>query len=532
MDNVDKSIEGVLEDVVKAERRDRQALYILLDRQSQKHGYIFALKLEMGTTISYITSVTLDWVAQKVSYARELPVFKGKFNPDTNKVQIDEETASEIRQREPDWRRQFPMTMYLVKRDHHKFPPILVVAHQDWVHTPDADEWGVDGRATRSSIEERSLDSAGTYFELGTSETTLFYALDGQHRLMAIRGLHTLLKEGKLHARTIKNEQRNKFESTDELAEQGINTQKIQSRMSEKIGIEIIPAVLKGETAEEALQRLRSIFVHVNQNAKRLEKGELAQLDEDDGFAIVARRVTSTHRLLKGHVRMKGGQLPVSSPCYTTMETVVSVAQEYLGQLEVYARWNQDKDMKIRPDEKELVSGTEKLKSYFNALSELPSHRAIINGADGEEIERMRQKDGEDNMLFRPVAQEALARAIGRLEREREYDVKKIAAKLARQEIAGQLKLCDKKAPWFGVLVDPSNNEVMRRKEADKTLCAKLLVHLLDGTHTEEEQNELREKFALGRVVSRDGNQEDWKAVNLKGNVVRLDSVYLPTPWE
>ncbi len=531
MDNADKSIEDMLEDVPKAEQRDRRALNILLDRQRQKQGHILALKAEMGTTVSYITSVTLEWVAQKVSYARELPVFKGKFDPDTNKVQIDEETASEIRQREPDWRRQFPMTMYLVKRDHHKFPPILVVAHQDWVHTPDADEWGVDGRATRSSIEERSLDSAGAYFELGTGETTLFYALDGQHRLMAIQGLHTLLKEGKLHARTIKNEPRNKFESTDELLEQGINTQKIQSRMSEKIGIEIIPAILKGETAEEALQRLRSIFVHVNQNAKRLEKGELAQLDEDDGFAIVARRVASTHRLLKGHVRMKGGQLPESSPCYTTMKTVVSVAQEYLGQLEVYGKWKQDKEMKIRPDEEELGSGTKKLKSYFDALSELPSHQAIINGAGGEEIGRMRQKDGEDNMLFRPVAQEALARAIGQLESEREYDIKRVADKLARQEKAGQLKLCDKKAPWFGVLVDP-DNEVMRRKEAYKTLCAKLLVHLLDGTHTEEEQNELREKFALARVVSRDGDEEDWKAFNLKGKVVRLDRVGLPTPWE
>ena len=531
MKNSDKSIEGVLDDVVKAELRDRQALNILLDRQSQKGEHILALRAEMGTTISYITSVTLDWVAKKVRYARQLPIFKGKTDPDTGIVQIDEETAAEIRQREPDWRRQFPMTMYLVKRDHHKFPPILVVAHQDWVHTPSADEWGADGRATRNSIETRALDSTGTYCELGTGDTTFFYALDGQHRLMAIQGLHTLLNEGKLYTRNSYGAQRSKFESTDELADQGFDTQQMQSLMAEKIGIEIVPAVLKNETAEEALQRLRSIFVHVNQNAKRLEKGELAQLDEDDGFAIVARRVVSKHLLLKVHVRMKGGQLPASSPCYTTMETVVSIAREYLGQLEVYARWNQDKDMKIRPDEKELDSGTEKLNSYFEALGVLPSHRAIINGAAGEEIGRMRQKDGEDNMLLRPVAQEALARAIGRLEREREHDANKIAAKLARLEKAGQLKLCDKKAPWFGVLIDPSNNEVMRRKEADKTLCAKLLVHLLDGTHTEEEQNELRKGFALARVISREGDQENWKAVNLKGNTVHLDKVDLPSPW-
>ena len=531
MDNADKSIEDTLRDVRKVEQTERQALNLLLDRQSQKQGHILALKAKMGTTVSYITSVTLEWVAQKVRYAKELAIFKGKKDPDTGRVQIDEKTASEIRQREPDWRRQFPMTMYLVKRNHHKFPPILVVAHQDWIHTPNADEWGANGRATRNSIKERVLDSDSTYFEIGTGETTFFYALDGQHRLMAIQGLHTLLNKGKLYTRNRDGKEKSKFESTDELAAQGVDIQQMQSLMTEKIGIEIIPAVLKGETADEALQRLRSIFVHVNQNAKKLEKGELALLDEDDGFAIVARRVASRHRLLQGHVLMEKGQLPESSSDYTTMETVVSIAREYLVQLEVYALWNQDKDMRIRPDETELDLGTEKLSSYFDALSELPSHRVIINGG-GKEIERMRQKDGEDNMLFRPIAQTALARAIGHLERERECDVKKIAAKLARQEKAGQLKLCDKKSPWFGVLVDPSNNEAMRRKEADKTLCANLLVHLLDGTHTEEEQNKLREKFALARVVSRDGNQEDWKAVNLKGNAVRLDRVDLPPPWE
>ncbi len=528
MDDVD----NLLDDIVKAKQRNQRALTVLLDEQRQKQGHILALKVEMGDTVSYITSVTLEWVAQKVRYARELPIFKNKVDPDTGKVQMDEDIASEIRQREPDWRRQFPMTMYLVKRDHHKFPPILVVAHQSWVHDPRADQWGADGRAMRNSIDERGLDSGNAYFELGTDENTFFYALDGQHRLMAIQGLSTLLNKGKLHALTANNKERNKFENTEELAKQGFDTQQMQSLMAEKIGIEIIPAVLKDETAKKALQRLRSIFVHVNQNAKRLEKGELAQLDEDDGFSIVARSVVFAHPLLKGHVRMKGGQLPTSSPCYTTMETVVGIAREYLGQLEVYSQWEKEDNMAIRPEEEELVSGTKKLSLYFDALGKLPSHQAIINGANDEEIKRMRQKDGEDNIFFRPLAQLALAQAMGILEAEKECDIKKIASALAKKEPAGQLKLRNKKAPWFGVLVDPANDETMRRKAEHKILCSKLLVHLLSGTGTEEEQRELLKEFVAARIVSRDGEEEKWKATDLNGNNVYLDKVELPTPWK
>ena len=42
--------------------------------------------------------------------------------------------------------------------------------------------------------------------------------------------------------------------------------------MYETIGIEIIPAVMKGETLKDAISRLRNIFVDVNQNARRLGK--------------------------------------------------------------------------------------------------------------------------------------------------------------------------------------------------------------------------------------------------------------------
>ena len=42
--------------------------------------------------------------------------------------------------------------------------------------------------------------------------------------------------------------------------------------LNETMSIEFIPAVIKGETREEARARLRSYFVSINKNAKKLVK--------------------------------------------------------------------------------------------------------------------------------------------------------------------------------------------------------------------------------------------------------------------
>ncbi len=49
--------------------------------------------------------------------------------------------------------------------------------------------------------------------------------------------------------------------------------------MSERIGIEIIPAVVSGETYKEAIFRLRDTFLDVNENTRSLSNSEFVQLN-------------------------------------------------------------------------------------------------------------------------------------------------------------------------------------------------------------------------------------------------------------
>ena len=84
------------------------------------------------------------------------------------------------------------MTAYLATRRHPKFPPLLLVAYQHWVYDDGSDKWAPDGKAMHDSLTLTGLEPSGTYWDLDDSDT-FFYALDGQHRLMAIQGLNELV---------------------------------------------------------------------------------------------------------------------------------------------------------------------------------------------------------------------------------------------------------------------------------------------------------------------------------------------------
>ena len=526
----------IIDDVMQIEERNRQALSLLLEQQRDKEGHLFALNTRMGETTSYVTNVTLQWVAQKIHFAGDLPIFKGKVDSATKRIEVDQETIGDIQQRQPDWGRQLPMTLYLATRKNHKFPPLLVVGYQGWVYNDNAEQWGLDGRAMRDSLTVSSLEPKAIYCDLDVSDTK-YYALDGQHRLMAIIGLNELLTKGKLYALDKNGKPKpNRFITRQDIIKQiqkekgedeGTIQNRLEGLMFESIGIEIIPAIIQGETYRDALFRLRGTFVDVNENAKKLTKGELIQLDENDGFRVVARNLMVTHDLLKDKVQEKSPQLSENSKYYTVLQSLVEIARHYLGAKKEFAPWKNpmlgDKNLGfMRPDENELNSGLKELTKYFNTLKKLPSHIQLIQGKPAGEI---RMEEGEDNIIFRPIAQIALAEAVAYLERENEMSLDSILKELANQEKSGQLRLRDHKTPWFGVLCNPID-KTMRKKKEDRDLCSRLFRYLLGGGITDDEEREdLRKKFAQARRTSED------KAINMDGETISENEIQLPSPW-
>lgn len=499
---------------------------------------ILAFRASMGQASSYIASVPLLWVAQRVKFAGEMPVFANRVDSTSKKIKVDDYTIDHIQQRRPDWRRRLPMTVYLAAWEKHKFPPLLVVGHQKWADNPQAKEWGDGIKACRESVAATCLRD--NLYQLDDSATT-FYALDGQHRLMAIQGLQTLMDKGWLPALDQDAKPQGKRGVSFQDVAQAVRRQggeelsdaavlaKLRRIMSEEIGIEIIPAVSKNETISEAGFRLRSIFVDVNENAKKPTKGESILLDERNGFRVVARDAMVGHTLLKTRVNIKVKNISENSSDYTALETLVQIATAYLGRKKEFAEWKKpliphDKSSGfVRPTGYgDIGEGLVELLDYFTELKRLPSHDRMVR----ENLPASVFRGEADHILFRPVAQMAFAEASAILENEHRIPLSDAVSKLIRQEQCGQLKLRKPETPWYGVIWDPVRSK-MRATAGAQKLCAQLFVYLLGGRIEPKDLEKLRKQFAKSRQTTDD----ETKATNLKGESVSMEDITLPTPW-
>ena len=538
------------EDLLEREFNYKEALRLLLDWQRDREDHHVALPARMGTSKSYLVSVSLGWIAANVYFARDLPIFKEHQRKDSKVIDINDVTAEYLQQRAPDYTRQLPMAMYLATREHHKFPPLLLVAYQDWVYDKKHDMWGPRGRARESSLNVVGLDTKACVVDLDVANTK-YFALDGQHRLMAIKGLKDLLDNGRLSARKrdgtpIAGKDMTRDEIEGYFEERDLDPDKLQGAMDEVMGIEIIPAVQNHETFRESVSRLRNVFVDVNENAKRLEKGELTLLDENDAFRIVARTVMTKHPLFRGgssglNVDTKSNQISERSLNYTVLNALVSIAQAYLGEKSEFNGWKDTVlDLKgrrgvgpLRPTDGEIEKGLEQLSMYFDALAKLPSHQGMIlhfssGGKAGKSPAEFRG-DSNRNILFRPIAQVALARAIARLQKEKGVDLQILMEILSSHEESGDLDLASEKAPWFGILSDPMGKVRRQRKYED--ICVEMMIYLLGGGFDDEQRRKkLLNDFFEARLGG-EGDSGEPMARDLSGDLKTEDEFSLPDPW-
>ncbi|BCL36399.1 DGQHR domain-containing protein [Nostoc sp. MS1] len=513
---------------LERENKEKQVLALLLDNFLQKKDQILVQKTEMGGIEAYVGSVTLEWFAGRVHFASGLPLLQKKYNPDTDNIEIDADSIDEIQQRPLDWSRQAPLVQYLAARKNHKFPPVLVVINQPWVDNIKAAEWDTQGRAKTSTTDFTPLDKDGKVGLLNVSEENVtIYALDGQHRLMGVQGLIELIKTGKLQRYRKDKTADDSFITVSDLLEQyQVDPAYLQSLPKEKIGIEFICAVNAGETRTEARRRVRSVFVHVNLMAAPLTKGQLAQLNEDDGFAIVARKVAVSHPLLEQkpnrnpRVNWNSATVATNSTVLTTLQALQDMSERYLGYK--FPHWKPFEKglIPMRPENEEIEQGIAEFTKLFDNLANLPSYK-ILEHEDTPVLRRFsfEKGSGEANILFRPVAQVALAQALGFLVFKKGVSLASIFKKLKKFDQQGGFTGMEyPQSLWYGVLYDPNKKRV---QVSGKELAAKLLIYILGGIEDSMERAELRKAVANARTVEN-------KTIGFDGEFVELKEVGLP----
>ena len=509
--------------------QDRKKFSELFAKYLGENQQLLVQKTEMGGSQAYVGSVTLEWFASQVRFASFLPLLRNKYNPDTDNIEIDASSIDDIQQRPLDWSRQAPLVQYLAARKNHKFPPVLAVISQPWVDNSKSSEWDSKGRAKKSTTDFTTLDDDGKLGLLDISEENVtIYALDGQHRLMAVQGLMEILKNGKLPRYKKDKAAANNFITINDLIDKyQVEAEYLEQLPQEKIGIEFICAVAEGETREEARRRVRSIFVHVNLMAVPLSKGQLAQLNEDDGFSIVARKIAVSHPLLeqrddrKPRVNWNSATVAAKSTVLTTLQALKEMSERYLEHK--YPHWKPlDKGLiPMRPEDEELESATEDFYELFDNLAILPSYK-LLEHEDTPMFRKFSfEKDGgEGNILFRPVGQMALAKALGILIFQKGFSIDEIFEKLRKFDSKGGFSGMEfPKSLWYGVLYDANRKRIL---VAGKELATRLIVYILGGVEDKMERAKLRNDLAKARTF------ED-ETVDFNGNFVEPKKVGLPS---
>jgi DNA-sulfur modification-associated len=547
----------IAEDRVRTERR-KLMLQELLQEATDRKGYVLVHSSAMGRTLtetgspklvpSYAATHSLEWIADNIKLGSQMPFMESKIDTESGRLVIDEENAEEVKQRAPDWTRQPALAAYLAQSS-RKFGPIIAVVNPPWVDNPKHENWDKNDRALKSATEFFPLDLEGRVGLLKL-EGTLIYALDGQHRVIGIQGIRDvrdnprgLVLKDKYGAEKKTNYTREEF-----LTKFNLSLEELQSLLNETMIVEYLPAVIAGETREDASRRIRSTFISINSYAKKTDKGENILLDEMDGYAIVARKAGIYHPLFNARgknnrVNWKNTSIPSKrTEWITTLQTIRDMGEKYLSAVDTgrSSRWDAEfrDQMPIRPTEKEIDTARGQMFEFLDQVHQLPVFQALERGdiaTRAEDVERWREfpsaesPDNKGHLLLRPIGQTILAAAVGQLVKSREaggkgMTLEAVFKKLTRFDEAGGFEAHRPQTVWYGITYDSKHEKMIMSNQG---WAPNLLIYLVSGMD-EPEREKLWESFLSARIV--DKAAMTW--MNLKGEVKEFDLARqeLPAP--
>lgn len=334
-----------------------------------------AIRAEMGRWEYYMVRMSMRELSKNVKFATE--IHQTSLLSKTIQRQLNESRAKK------------QISSYLAKQSDRFFASIVVAVlggEPQWHPViMDAKEFSI------IASDRKLADSFGV---LTFNDEEKYYALDGQHRLAAIR----------------------------ELVENPIANEAPDNFWNEEISVIIVmPQQL--EDYDEFLIRYRRLFGHLNRYAKPMSQFDNIVMDEDDTVAIITRRLVTDHGFFSSagdqfessRIMMKKGKnVPTGSSHWTSLENLYDLNIALLSTKKRRTEgWGKDGDKfseykRFRPDEDDIDHLAEELFERWNAivsalpvLGEDPSRMRVHNPQESDHV-------GADNVLFWPIGQQML----------------------------------------------------------------------------------------------------------------------------
>jgi DNA sulfur modification protein DndB len=274
-----------------------------------------------------------------------------------------------------------------------------------------------------------------------------YFALDGQHRLRAIQ--QAVVKDPNLG--------------------------------KEEICVMLVPHF----DTENGRKQTRRLFTNINRNAKSTSLSENIALDEDDGSAILTRRLVVDHPILRsegfvkifakpqnneGNVKLAGLNIPIGEPkAFTTIGVLYDMVRSLSFGLPKSVR-----EQGARPSAEDLDDAYSELEKrfclLFGAYSSLVD-RLIKQGEHARSVRVPRGVEGDGHHFMRPVIQRSICKTIGRLCDQRVLMFDEAI------RILGTLPVEIKHPPWSAVF-NVASKKMISAKENANLLELLLYMHI------------------------------------------------------
>ncbi|MBB1325439.1 DGQHR domain-containing protein [Pseudoalteromonas sp. SR45-1] len=321
-----------------------------------------ALKAKVGDWNYYICVMKYAQVAKEFSFAYEL-----NSNPD----------LGDLLQRGLGERTQ-EIVEYL-KKSEHRFLGSLIVA-----------AYGGDPHYVPVQMDEhdelvRGLDSGFGVLTFDGSQQ--YFALDGQHRLKAIKDA---------------------IKQKPELGKD-----------------EISVIMVSHYDTSEGQERTRRLFTNINKNAKSTSSTENIALDEDDGFAILNRRLINENSFFKIKDRVSiykkqisDGSLSIATSVSDSNKTAVtSIKQLYeLVKFLSFDTALENHNIKIRPSDEDLESSfkiiNKRIDELFDACGDI---RTIAMNGDLRPLRKNKAGAEYEHPFLKGIIQKTIPKVISEL---------------------------------------------------------------------------------------------------------------------
>ena len=445
--------------------------------------YFPAIRGSIGRWTYFIVKLSMRELCKMVQFASEY---------------YDDQTLDEAVQRAIGKSRVQKEIVEYLKRQEDRFFASLVVAAVDgnprWhpVHIAD------DPRFAIFADDERLKTTFGLLAFDGKQK---YYALDGQHRLSAIK---QLLDKDSDHWRDAP-----------------------PNFSDEEVAVLVVTPD-EAETKQDFLQRYRRLFGNLNRYAKPTSHFTNIVMDEDDTFAILTRRLITDHGFFqapgrhKDSVRIKmqqGKAVSAGSSVFTSLETLYMMNRTLLTSAErERSDWKAKTFTMFRLPEDELDALYDELIEIWDALIVvLPELKA-----PPPEMRCHKEGTGRDSALFWPVTQELIVRIARDL-----LDAPSGGSSVdQRLEVLGGLETLLHRPPWRHLLLvrDGKGSWRIRSEErkqcgqiADRILCWQLGQVPLNREELDELRSDWQAKLLL--LPNQTPNQDNWWATIEAGRV-------------